>query len=271
MGTPFSFDFPEFLFRHPRICAVLSVKSLIFETCAPVILLFPSAGLFFAAIGVGFHYGIALFQNIDFVTWWGPFYAVFLWENPAAQLSFQAAFSEAPLQTSLVVGYLAVHLAGIVVATITGAELLPLSSFHMFSEPKNLWAPNKKKHFYLSDKPHASGTLKNYCFPFCRPQTVLDYELVELPFKYLVMVQNDAGQIAVRTNVMVTDGLKDALNQIERQWSRGSKAYLLPDAPDIALRLLDFAKAEFATAPNKRQLRHGAATACYPRAKVTHA
>merc|ERR1719242_2070119 len=35
--TPFSFHFQEFLFRPPRLCAVLSVKSLIFETFAPLI------------------------------------------------------------------------------------------------------------------------------------------------------------------------------------------------------------------------------------------
>merc|ERR550517_562266 len=81
--SPFSYHFQKFLFHCPRLCAILSVKSLLFEALAPVILFFPSYGLPFALVGVGFHYGIALFQNIDFVSWWGPFYVIFLFEDPS--------------------------------------------------------------------------------------------------------------------------------------------------------------------------------------------
>jgi len=39
----------------------------------------------------------------------------------------------------------------------------------------------------MTEKEHATGTLKNYCFPFCRPQCVTMSELNSLPFKYLVV------------------------------------------------------------------------------------
>ena len=40
-----------------------------------------------------------------------------------------------------------------------------------------------RKWHWLTEKPHATGTLKNYCFPFCRPKTVLAEEFPQLPFK----------------------------------------------------------------------------------------
>merc|ERR1719414_2290208 len=79
--SPFSYDFQKILFHCPRLCAILSVKSLLFEALAPLILFFPQFGVLFALVGVSFHYGIALFQNIDFVTWWGPVYLIFLFED----------------------------------------------------------------------------------------------------------------------------------------------------------------------------------------------
>lgn len=57
----------------------------------------------------------------------------------------------------------------------------------MFSDLKNLFDPSKKKWLWMSDKEHATGTLKNYCFPFCRPQVVTRSELNSLPYKYMVV------------------------------------------------------------------------------------
>ena len=47
-----------------------------FETLAPLLLLAPPhlASVPFAIAGLSFHYGIALLQNIDFVSWWAPAY-----------------------------------------------------------------------------------------------------------------------------------------------------------------------------------------------------
>merc|ERR1711907_393558 len=104
--SPFSFDLQKFLFTNPRLCAVLSVKSLAFEVLAPGVLLVPSVGWMFACAGVGFHYGIALFQNIDFVTWWGPFYLCFVWEDPKVSLDLAGvvtqSFAEAPMSAALI-------------------------------------------------------------------------------------------------------------------------------------------------------------------------
>ena len=41
----------------------------------------------------------------------------------------------------------------------------------------------RRKWVWLSEKPHATGTLKNYCFPMARPMTVLESELPALEFK----------------------------------------------------------------------------------------
>merc|ERR550519_424071 len=140
--SPFSYDFQTFLFHYPRLCAILSVKSLLFEALAPLILFFPSYGLQFALVGVGFHYGIALFQNIDFVSWWGPFYVIFLFEDSSITANMldvvMKSFEDSPVLTTLMLSYLLLHAFGMVYAMIFKAEILPFSSFHMFSEPKNL-------------------------------------------------------------------------------------------------------------------------------------
>merc|ERR1719230_634418 len=140
--TPFSYHLQEFLLHSPRLCAVLSVKSLAFEALAPLVLLFPDTGVFFALAGVGFHYGIALFQNIDFVSWWGPFYVLFLFEDVSVTSNIGAmvagSFQGYPIATTLMLAYLGLHIMAMPYAAFTGKEILPLSSFHMFSEPKNL-------------------------------------------------------------------------------------------------------------------------------------
>merc|ERR1712070_1339390 len=121
--SPFSHLLQRWLVSHPYICAILSVKSVALETLAPVVIVMPWLGCYFAVAGVGFHYGIALFQNIDFVTWWGPFYALFLWEDAGVTANIAdtvaASTSAAPIASSLMLGYLLLHLAGIVYAGVT--------------------------------------------------------------------------------------------------------------------------------------------------------
>jgi len=246
--SPFSYDFQTFLFHCPRLCAILSVKSLLFEALAPLILFFPSYGLHFALVGVGFHYGIALFQNIDFVQWWGPFYVIFLFEDASVSGDMlevaRKSFSESPMFTSVMLAYLFLHAFGMVYAMVMKAEILPFSSFHMFSEPKNLWDPNTNKSWYLTDKAHDSGTLKNYAFPFCRPQVVTVEELDELSFRYL-LITNHKGKQGVVGNVHLTMKMQEIITKMNQLWHAGSSLYLKQDSAAEILALLESGKSEF--------------------------
>lgn len=256
--SPCSYTLQQFLFRSPRLCAVLSVKSLVFEALAPLVLVIPSLGHMFALAGVGFHYGIAVFQNIDFVTWWGPFYALFIWEDHAvtANLSdvVSQSLAEAPLASGLILGYFALHVAGMIYAGCTGAEILPFSSFHMFSEPKNLWSDDSNKFWYFSDKPHATGTLKNYCFPFCRPQHVKADELPRLPFKYLLMCSYRSGQRQLMGNVEVSDKMQAVVDKIYEAWDRPPASYMDQQCISNMLQLRSAAKQEFSQAQQCKHL-----------------
>ena len=71
--TPFSHLLQKLHFLHPKTLLMpASCASVAFETLAPLVLLAPPhfASLPFAAVGLSFHYGICLLQNIDFVSWW---------------------------------------------------------------------------------------------------------------------------------------------------------------------------------------------------------
>jgi len=250
--TPFSYHFQEFLLRSPRLCAMLSVKSLAFEALAPLVLLFPQMGMFFAVAGVGFHYGIALFQNIDFVSWWGPFYVLFAFENTAVSANMVDVISQslvlAPVTSTLSITYLVLHIVAMFYVAKTGHEILPFSSFHMFSEPKNLCSETCSKHWWITDKQHAVGTLKNYAFPFCRRQHVMVEELQQLPFKYLY-VGYDAVTKSNRTfgNVNVSARLQDLIEKMRVEWTCGSENYLLDASITRIHALLEAAKEELAS------------------------
>merc|ERR1711907_188118 len=169
----------------------------------------------FAFSGLTFHYGIALLQNIDFISWWSPAYA-FLLADPAAWAhvdpdavtltsSVAASLQLAPVRTICALSYVALHLTAVVLLRFfPSVEILPFSSFPMFGAPKNLFDAGQRKHFWLSDKPHATGTLKNYAYPFCRPQTVLPEELPLLPYKYLLLSHGGHQPNVLHTNVEVT-------------------------------------------------------------------
>ena len=246
--SPCSWQLQRFLFQRPRLCALLSAKSIAFEACAPLVLLLPQVGPLFALAGVGFHYGIALFQNIDFVSWWGPFYAIFIWEDPAVTgqilQTVGAGLRSHPLGCGLVLAYLAVHLLGMGYCALTGHEILPLSSFHMFSEPKNLWEQQSHRFWYLTDKEHQTGSLKNYCFPFCRPQHVRPSELPKLPFRYLLICDR-VGERELMGNIELSSKMQELVGKIHEQWNLPAKSYLDPDCTSRMLALLVDAKREF--------------------------
>ena len=254
--TPYSYHLQRFLVRHPRLCAVMSVKSLLFEAAAPVVLFYPEFGVPFAVAGVGFHYGIALFQNIDFFSWWGPFYVLFAFEDPVVYDNgignmINASFSFAPVGTALCLAYLAAHVLVMPWAAYHGPiDILPFSSFHMFSDPKNMWDPARSKSWWLTTKEHATGTLKHYAFPFARKQHVTVEEMPRLPFKYLFVGSHPERSFG---NVDVTPKLTDIIDKMRAEWTKGAEHYLNAESIERMLCLLEDAKAEFATTSRAAQ------------------
>jgi len=147
----------------------------------------------YAAVGLSFHYGIALLQNIDFISWWGAAYAPFLVAPTAAPCSvFEAAgvvFARAPLCAAASCAYASAHvIATAVLRFFPGTETLPFSSFGMFSNLVDVFDGGSRKWVWITEKPHETGTLKNYaCGPFCRPEHVRGDELDKLPFRHVVV------------------------------------------------------------------------------------
>eukprot|EP00746_Dinoflagellata_sp_MGD_P004097 gnl/MRDRNA2_/MRDRNA2_107926_c0_seq1.p1 gnl/MRDRNA2_/MRDRNA2_107926_c0~~gnl/MRDRNA2_/MRDRNA2_107926_c0_seq1.p1 ORF type:complete len:695 (+),score=109.69 gnl/MRDRNA2_/MRDRNA2_107926_c0_seq1:111-2195(+) len=213
--TPCSNFWQRFAFKRPTLLCFFSAFGVFFEFLAPLVLcvhwlgpyasfganLLPldlssfntaivAINVVFAACGIGFHYGIAMLQNVDFVSWWGPAYMVFFFDPAGLKTGYNS------LQLSMIASshaamaafaYVAVHAVFIFILRFTNTEMLPFSAFKMFSDLKNIFDPSKKKWMWITDKEHATGTLKNYCFPFCRPQCVTVSELNCLPFKYMVV------------------------------------------------------------------------------------
>ena len=221
--TPFTNAIQRFVVQHPRtLCAPLSAGSVAFECLAPLVLFLPAnpASLVFAVAGIGFHYGICLMQNIDFVSWWAPAYAFFVLDAAAGSNeswatasstwhAFNVSWEIAPIRTAIAVGYVALHLiACVVLRFFPEIELLPFSAFPMYSDLKNLHDPSLRATVYMTEKPHKTGTLKNYCFPFCRPKVVRKDELDALPFKYLAMRHGGGEDVEVMTNVEAGPGTK---------------------------------------------------------------
>lgn len=52
---------------------------------------------------------------------------------------------------------------------------------------KDLFHPKYRRWLWLTEKAHATGTLKNYCFPMSRKQHVTGDELTKLHFRYLLI------------------------------------------------------------------------------------
>ena len=79
--TPRSHALQQLFVRYPRLLlAPMSAVAVVFEAFAPAMLFVTSGTVAraFAALGVKFHYGIAVLQNVDFVSWWGAAYAPFI-------------------------------------------------------------------------------------------------------------------------------------------------------------------------------------------------
>ena len=227
--TPFSYTLQKLHLLYPRTLLMpASFVAVAFETFAPLMLLAPAhiASVPFALVGLKFHYGIALLQNIDFVSWWAAAYA-FLLADPAAWSSgllvcpvdggaalglaatVSAALETAPLRASLALAYVSIHVAATVLLRFfPDVEILPLSSFPMFGTPQNVFDRRLRKHFWLTHKPHATGTLKNYAFPFTRPHTVLPEEIAKLPFNYLLLSHGGSEKPELHSNVEVTPELQ---------------------------------------------------------------
>ena len=78
-----------------------------------------------------------------------------------------------------------------------------------------------RKWHWLTEKPHATGTLKNYCFPFCRPQTVRREELPLLPFKYCLLGHGGGVEDTLLANVELTPELTKAIDAMRAAGRRG--------------------------------------------------
>ena len=203
---------------------------------------------------------------VDFMSWWSPAYA-FLLADPAAwsagllnaplddSLGFiqsaQATYAVAPLRTSLCLCYLAVHVIAVVVLRFfPSVEILPLSSFPMFGTPQNLFDASLRKNLWLTEKAHATGTLKNYAFPFCRAHTVLASELPALGFKYLLLSHGGDQLPRLLSNIDMSPRLQAHLDRIIALGSQQADTFATdPNAAASLLQELEMAKAAFNAVP----------------------
>ena len=290
MPTPWSYALQKLHLLNPRLLLMpASFGAVAFETLAPLVLLAPPylASIPFAFSGLAFHYGIALLQNIDFLSWWGPAYAFFL-ADPAAWAggglfappsdlaplglleSVRLTYEAAPIRATVSMAYVAMHvLAVVVLRFFPSVEVLPLSSFPMFGAPHNLFDRRLRKHFWLTDKAHATGTLKNYAFPFCRPQTIRPHEIERLPFKYLLLSHGGCGagpkssamEPVLHTNVQMTARLATALKQMTSLCKQEPDTFACcSNATPLLLASLEEAKAAFAEAPRVMPSAHAQKT-----------
>lgn len=120
----------------------------------------------------------------------------------------------------------------------------------MFGDPKNLFDSSQRKWMWLSGKPHATGTLKNYAFPFCRQHTVQPHELYQLPFPYVLYGHGGGQPATLHANVQITNELTSALGKLTALGNQSQTTFAtdVMAAPAI-LDALDNAKAAFAAAP----------------------
>jgi hypothetical protein len=153
--------------------------------------------------------------------------------------------------TALVATALGLHLvAAVLLRFFPSVEMLPLSAFPMFGAPHNVFDGAHRKWLWLTGKEHATGTLKNYCFPFCRKQTILAEELHRLNFP-CVLYGHGGGQTSVmHANVEVGAALAAALAKINELDSQQRETYATDATAAVQLLdALDAAKAAFAKTP----------------------
>lgn len=261
LPTPFTAALQSLFLNHPRLLlAPMAVSAVAFEALAPLVLLAPPSlvGVPFALFGVSFHYGIAVLQNIDFVSWWGPMYAFFLVESPAdasilsgLPAAAAASYGLAPVRTLLAGAYVALHLAACVVLRFyPRCELLPFSCFPMFKCAVDLFDPSCRKWHWLTEKPHATGTLKNYAFPLAsRGAIVRPHELDKLPFKYCLVGHGGDAETVVMSNAQLPGALRSSIDLLVGTCRRGRGCGATdPSAMSALQQALLKAKAAFAAA-----------------------
>ncbi len=193
--TPGSHALQQLFVRYPRLLlAPMSAVAVVFEAFAPAMLFVTSGTVAraFAALGVKFHYGIAVLQNVDFVSWWGAAYAPFILAPPVMPSwadATRAAFALAPRCAAASCLYAAAHIAATVALRFfPSVECLPFSAFGMFSNLVDLFDASSRKWVWITEKPHETGSLKNYAIgPFCRPEHVQAHELDKLPFRHVLV------------------------------------------------------------------------------------
>jgi hypothetical protein len=176
-------------------------------------------------VGIGLHFGILYLQNIDFLSWWIPCYVFFFDPLIPAVASAEQDYSlgsvlhvvarDCPIAFSLGFLYVLMHqMAHVYLHCNTGKEAIPFSAFRMFCDIKDLFDPAFEKRFWLSEKPHAPGTLKNYAFPFAGRQHVTAEELAQMPFKFLAIKH---GGLVDAPKEKSTDHLKVSLLEAGQQ------------------------------------------------------
>eukprot|EP00929_Paragymnodinium_shiwhaense_P035243 TRINITY_DN19052_c0_g1_i1.p1 TRINITY_DN19052_c0_g1~~TRINITY_DN19052_c0_g1_i1.p1 ORF type:complete len:550 (-),score=88.96 TRINITY_DN19052_c0_g1_i1:579-2228(-) len=295
LPTPFSNKVQKFFLTRIGFLQASSFFSVGLEFLAPLILLVNSmpfgeasaaqafyTNTAFGILGLSFHYGIAYFQNVDFVSWWAPAYA-FIFLDPVVALnaaehlggSFPRAVGLTPLATFLATTYVILHISVGMYLTcgFANVEMIPFSGFRMFCDNKDLFHPYYRKHIWLSDKPHMTGTLKNYCFPLLgRPQTVLESELGQLDFKYFLVGHNgtvkDKSSKALRdlssleaallatsevpiqetrivTNIKMSPEMQSCIDELERLGRLGAGEFRNNDNIATLLTLIDRMRQEF--------------------------
>lgn len=247
--TPFTHELQVFVFRRPWLCYLMSVATIYVEFFAPLMFLVPAqlGSPFFAFIGLGLHMGIAYFQNIDFVSWWGPIYAFFIFDPAAAPGcdatlfcpigAAQAAFTLAPICSTIgLIFALSQPFASLLLQLVPKLEMLPYSRFGMFDVLRDLFDPASPKVIWLSEKPHATGTLNNYTFGPCyRFPNISPEEYKLLPFRYLQMVYGGDKDGVIHANFPVDGKLKEAVDRIRKEGLCGAGVWA--NDPDSADRL----------------------------------
>jgi hypothetical protein len=244
--TPFTHEVQRFVFHRPTLLHLLSVATMIVELFAPLMLVVPAwlGSPCFAVVGLGLHYGIAYFQNIDFLSWWGPVYAFFVLD-PAAMAgadpalfgpigAARAAFSLAPMCSTVALVFILMQpVASITLQFFPKIEALPFSRFGMFDVLRDLFDPAIKKAMWLSEKPHAMGSLNNYTFGPCyRPPHISPAEYKLLPFRYLQLNYGGDADGLIQANFKVEGELLERINRIRAEGSCGAGVWCQdPDAP----------------------------------------
>lgn len=262
--TPFTHEVQVFFFRRPTLLYLLSVLTMIVEGFAPLMLFVPArfGSPFFFVVGLSLHYAIAYFQNIDFVSWWGPIYAFFLLDPAAAPGkdpnlygplgSAEAAFSTAPILSALSLAFvLAQPIASLTLQLVPKLEMLPFSRFGMFDVLRDLFDPASKKPVWLSEKPHATGTLNNYTFGPCyRFPHISPDEYAQLPFRYLQMNYGGNEDGTIHANFEVEGELRECLLKIRSEGLCGPGVWANdPEAPDRLYAALRAAQNAFDALP----------------------